>query len=158
MFKIYMSRINHEKLKILSFLFYLLTLTLVGIYFATVNLLFREDEVDKEFPILRARFGTILSHSDAVQNYRQNIDLTDKEFHTYCYYPGESVSYTGKSGEYFIKRVDKIEDCTGWNGVAQFREGYWVSEREKIWWSYEQKQSVINSQVASGNEQKQNTN
>lgn len=90
-------------------------------------------------PQLRARLGTILWHSSD-RNGRTDEAIYDPNSvaHTYCYYPKGSTQYFNKSGEYIIKREDS-GDCSGWLGQAIFYEGYWVSEKEKIWWSKEQR-------------------
>lgn len=80
--------------------------------------------VENQYPVLRARLGTILSHSS---------DFGGQE-HLYCYYPHTNSLYDNKSGEYIIKRADKIADCQDWYGMVIFNEGWWVSEKEKIWW------------------------
>ena len=93
-----------------------------------------------EFPALRARFGTIVYHSsNANRVYEGAFNDPNAVNHTYCYYPKESTQYQGKSGEYIIKRVDSFWECNeGWYGSFTAREGWWVSEKEKIWWSQEQ--------------------
>lgn len=83
-----------------------------------------EIPVENQYPVLRARLGTILSHSS---------DYGGQE-HLYCYYPHTSSLYDNKSGEYILKRADKIENCQDWYGMVIFNEGWWVSEKEKIWW------------------------
>lgn len=123
---------------------------MVSGYVLTGLNMFQSKPESQEFPALRERFGTILSHSDAQQKRNQiYVDLDNKEFHTYCYYPSSATEYSNKSGEYIIKRVENFDDCQGWHGIAQFREGPWVSEIEKIWWSKEQKAQANTVRVAT---------
>ena len=76
-----------------------------------------------EYPMLRARFGTILHHSS---------DSGGVE-HIYCYYPkGQARS------EIVIKKVNSLDQCEDWLGMIIFMEADWASEREKYWWSREQ--------------------
>lgn len=111
-------------MKIISFFLFLI----VWYYLCFTNFI-EKDFTNQDSPQLRARFGTILWHS------------SDKggEEHLYCYYPKGVAAYPNKGGEYIIKRVEKMEDCKNWFGMATFNEGAWVSEREKIWWSKSQK-------------------
>lgn len=91
-------------------------------------------------PELRARLGTIISHSSDRKGRSGEAMLDpNSKSHTYCYYPKGSTLYPNKGGEYIIKREDS-GDCSGWYGQAIFHEGFWVSEREKIWWSKAQQQ------------------
>lgn len=139
---------NKRSLKRLSF--YSLIAVLVGGYILTGLTMFQSKPEEKAFPYLRERLGTILSHSDVERKRNQKfIDLDNKEFHVYCYYPSSSTEFSNKSGEYIIKRVENYSDCQGWHGVAQFREGPWVSEIEKIWWSKEQKAEASTIKVAT---------
>lgn len=94
----------------------------------------------REFPTLRARFGTIIYHSSNVNGvYQGAFNDPNAVEHTYCYYPKGSTQYAGKGGEYIIKRVDSFWECNeGWYGSFTAKEGWWVSEKEKLWWSEEQ--------------------
>ncbi len=109
----------------------LLLLFLVSWYYLSYQFFLYKNSAVGSSPELRSRFGTILSHSS------DNSDPNAKA-HTYCYYPKGSTQYSGKSGEYIIKREGSGE-CSGWYGAAIFYEGSWVSEIEKIWWSKTQK-------------------
>ena len=90
---------------------------------------------NQEFPVLRNRIGTILWHSG--DNFNKNPGHED---HIYCFYPSSQASYPNRGGEYIIKRVQSFGDCQGWHGSVIFNEGWWVSEREKIWWNEDQYQ------------------
>lgn len=90
--------------------------------------IFKKDHVG-DSPQLRSRLGTILSHSS---------DHGGEE-HLYCYYPKSSASYDNKAGEYIIKRANNLSECENFFGAIIFHEGWWVSEKEKIWWSDKQK-------------------
>ena len=107
---------------------FFLLIFLVFWYYLSYLIFFHKDLSVGDSPELRARLGTILSHSSD----RNGLS------HTYCYYPKGSTQYSNKGGEYIIKREDN-GDCSGWYGKVIFNEGGWVSEREKIWWSKEQK-------------------
>ena len=111
---------------------------LLGYYYFAFNFFYQTAESDA-FPYLRSRFGTILSHSS---DSNPKTNLTDLQYHPYCYYPKAEESYNNKAGEYIIKRVDSYKDCQNWYGVVVFREGNWVSEREKIWWNEENKKEA----------------
>ncbi|MDO8576731.1 MAG: hypothetical protein Q7R82_00125 [Candidatus Daviesbacteria bacterium] len=88
----------------------------------------------QEFPSLRVGLGTMMSHSsDRLGRYAGAIDDPNGVDHTYCYYPKASAQ-----SKVLIKRQDN-GDCSDWYGKVIFREGWWVSEREKNWWSLEQK-------------------
>lgn len=101
----------------------------LGIWYYLSYLIFFNQGVRlDDSPSLRTRLGTILWHSS---------DLGGEE-HTYCYYPKGSTEYPKKGGEYIIKREDS-GNCEGFYGQAIFAEGSWVSEREKIWWSKDQR-------------------
>lgn len=78
---------------------------------------------ESDYPMLRARFGTIMHHSS---------DGLREEAHTYCYYPKAEAD-----SKLIIKRQDD-GDCSKWYGQIVFTEGRYVSEREKYWWSKEQ--------------------
>ncbi len=108
--------------------YFFLLIFLLGWCYFSYQIFFHKTDPAEDSPVLRARLGTILWHSSG----------KDGPSHTYCYYPKGSTQYTNKGGEYIIKREDS-EDCSGWYGQVTFNEGYWVSEREKIWWSEEQK-------------------
>ncbi len=116
----------------------LLIIFLFSWYYLSSLIFFHKNLEAEDSPQLRARLGTILSHS-ADRNGRSGEAMLDPnaQSHTYCYYPKGATQYSNKSGEYIIKREDG-GDCSGWYGMAIFHEGSWVSEREKIWWSKEQ--------------------
>lgn len=106
-----------------------LIIFLISWYYLSYTTFIEKDHNNYNSPQLRARFGTIMHHTSGEGG----------EEHLYCYYPKGTTTYRSKAGEYIIKREDKIDDCNGWFGAAIFNEGYWVSEREKIWWSKKQK-------------------
>lgn len=117
----------------------LLLILLFGWYYLFHQLFLIKDIQVGDSPQLRARLGTILWHSsDRNDKTDQAIFDPNSVAHTYCYYPKGSTQYSNKSGEYIIKRVDN-GDCNGWYGQASFHEASWVSEKEKIWWSREQR-------------------
>lgn len=120
-----------------------LTIFLLMWYTLCYTAFIQKDSSVKESPQLRARLGTILSHS------------SDKggEEHLYCYYPKGEATYSNKRGEYIIKRAQNLEDCRDWFGAVVFYEGAWVSEREKIWWSKSQKvgDDLVNSNAPDFN-------
>lgn len=92
-----------------------------------------------EFPALRARWGTMMHHSsDGLGKYAGAVNDPNAVEHIYCYWPRGDIQYFNKGGEYIIKRQDD-GNCDGWFGKAIMYEGWWVSEREKLWWSLEQK-------------------
>ncbi len=103
---------------------FLMLVLFLSIYYAFTFQVFANRTYVKDPPEFRARLGTILYHTDT----------PGTAFHTYCYYPTSAVSYPHKAGEYIIKRVSSFKDCEGWLGTAIFKEGWWVSEREKLWW------------------------
>lgn len=80
------------------------------------------DPIEPDYPMLRARFGTIMHHSS------DSLGVA----HTYCYYPKAEAK-----SNLIIKRQDN-DDCSQWYGQIVFYEGSYVSEREKYWWSKEQ--------------------
>lgn len=124
------------KLKSEIFSEILTALLIISFYFIGYTALLKKDR-GEEFPTLRERLGTILFNSS-----KDYSGLTTDEFkkdHIYCYYPGSSTLYPGKSGEYIIRKVQDFASCRGWYGTAIFKEGSWVSEIEKIWWSKQQK-------------------
>lgn len=109
---------------------------LLSLFYITIfNVFYSKEEVEA-FPHLRARFGTILSHSSDIN---PKIDINSLEEHAYCYYPKSDASFENKAGEYIIKKVVSIEECSSWLGAVIFTEGNWVSEREKLWWSMDMK-------------------
>lgn len=115
--------------------FCLIAVFLFG-YYLFVALAFIVKNPIEEFPSLRARFGTIIWHSedkDGVLNAAVGAEL-----HTYCYYPSSDANFQNKGGEYILRRVKNYKECNNWYGIVELRESYWVSEREKIWWSKEQ--------------------
>lgn len=127
----------------------LVALCLVGFYVSVFNI-FKLDKPSNEYPLFRERLGTVLSHSDAQRSKSTPPQaLIGAQNHIYCYYPSSNANYSGKSGEYIIRRVESFNDCKDWYGIVQFREGPWVSEIEKIWWSKEQKLAEINNSLAS---------
>lgn len=79
-----------------------------------------------KYPNLRARLGTVLHHS------KDNTAPQTLVYHNYCYYPKPAAD--SKVG---LKRVDS-GDCSNWYGQVLLPEAYWVSEREKYWWSENQ--------------------
>ncbi len=113
--------------KILVALYAFLNLWYFVVY---TNLIEKKDHVD-DSPVLRARLGTILWHS--------GDRTTNGSYHLYCFYPSSKANYDNKSGEYIIKRANKLDECNNWYGKAMIYEGSWVSEKEKLWWSKEQK-------------------
>lgn len=104
-------------------------LFLIAWYSIVFTNFIEKDFSNQDSPQLRARFGTVMWHSSGQGG----------EEHLYCYYPKGTATYTDKGGEYILKRVEKLNDCSNWFGMATFNEGAWVSEREKIWWSRNQK-------------------
>lgn len=98
-------------------------------YITCFNVFIVKNNTVGDSPQLRARFGTMLSHSS---------DIGGDE-HLYCYYPKGNTTYHNKSGEYIIKRAENINECNYWFGAVVFNEGWWVSEKEKLWWSDKQK-------------------
>ena len=77
---------------------------------------------EPEYPTLRARLGTILHHSS------DRLGVA----HVHCYYPKAEAQ-----SKVVIKRQDD-RDCSKWYGQIVFYEGWYVSEREKYWWSEKQ--------------------
>lgn len=103
---------------------------LVGIlffYYLLAYFFFQRLQESSDVPVLRQRLGTVLWHLS--DSNHQNYPL-----HLYCYYPSGRVSFPGKSGEYLIKKVESLDQCQGWYGMAEASEPDQVSEREKIWW------------------------
>ncbi len=86
-----------------------------------------------KYPLLRARLGTVLHHS------HDNTPLKSLVYHNYCYYPKPQAK-----AKVVIERMDN-GDCSNWYGQVMMPEGYWVSEREKFWWSKDQFISDSNS-------------
>lgn len=118
----------------------LITLFL-GIYYSLFYYtLMYEPPGPVEFPTLRARLGTIIYHSsDANGVYEGAFNDPNAEEHTYCYYPKGSTQYAQKGGEYIIKRVNSFWECNeGWYGSFTAREGWWITEKEKLWLSQDQ--------------------
>lgn len=115
-----------------------LLIFLLSWYYIFYLIFFNKNSIVEEYPQLRARFGTILSHSSD-RNGRAGEAMYDPNSvpHNYCYYPKGATQYSNMGGEYIIKREDS-GDCKGWYGQVIFYEGSWVSEREKIWWNKEQ--------------------
>ena len=114
-------------------------LLLIGWYYSFYQLFLIKDFEIGSSPQLRNRLGTILWHSSD-KNGKTDGAIFDPNYvaHTYCYYPKGSTIYSNKAGEYIIKREDS-GDCAGWLGKVIFHESFWVSEKEKIWWSKKQK-------------------
>lgn len=81
------------------------------------------------FPILRQRIGTILWHSF------DGTKVEDTAWHTYCLWPDPITAQ--RDQVYILKRKDQ-SDCAGFKQKVWLGEGYWVSEREKIWVSREE--------------------
>lgn len=107
-------------------------------YYFLAYVLFIKSTPPDEFPILRARFGTVMWHSsNANGEFLGAFKDPNAVDHTYCYYPKGGTMYQNKGGEYIIKRQDD-NDCSGWHGQVTFREGAWVSEREKLWWNIDE--------------------
>lgn len=83
-----------------------------------------------DLPFLRERFGTVMWHSSDKEGvYLGSYQDPNAQDHVYCYYPTEAAQ-----SALMIKKVEKITDCQNWLGIAIFREGSWVSEREKYYW------------------------
>lgn len=97
-------------------------------YYLLIYIFFKVYQV-KEETVLAHRLGTILWHSS---DLRKGDTPVFRKNHVYCYYPKGEAMYRGKSGEYVIKKVNSIDDCKNWLGIAIFKENYWISEREKI--------------------------
>lgn len=115
-----------------------ITVFLVGHYYLIYTVAIKKYPF-REFPALRVRWGTMMHHSsDGLGRYAGATDDPSAVEHTYCYWPRGDTQYEGKGGEYIIKRQDD-GNCEGWIGKAVFYEGWWVSEREKLWWSLPQK-------------------
>ncbi len=129
-------RINQMKSEVKNILkkynFQLTLLVGVFSYLIIAYVSFISPNPIREFPSLRARLGTILWHSS---DRTTSPNLTTREIHIYCYYPSKDADYTNKGGEYLLKRVSVLEDCSQWHGAVFLEEDEWVSEREKIWWS-----------------------
>lgn len=106
-----------------------LFLGIISLYYLALVQFFPAEDDISEFPSLRARLGTVMWHSSDYGG----VD------HLYCYYPKSETGYNNKAGEYLLKRVQQLTDCQGWLGLVNFKEGSWVSEREKVWWSQHQK-------------------
>lgn len=88
---------------------------------------------EPDYPMLRARFGTIMHHSsDGLGKVGGAINDPNAVAHTYCYYPKAEAE-----SKLIIKRQDD-GDCSKWYGQIVFYESSYVSEREKYWWSKEQ--------------------
>ena len=110
---------------------------LLALFYITIFNVFYSKEEAEAFPHLRARFGTILSHSSDIN---PKTDINSIEEHVYCYYPKSDANFSNKAGEYIIRKVISIDDCSSyWLGAVIFTEGNWVSEREKLWWSMDMK-------------------
>lgn len=92
------------------------------IYLYLIYSLFLTGSHQPEYPILRHRLGTILSHSS---DYGGSA-------HTYCYYPKSSAEFSSQS-EYILKRAYSLNECSSWLGVSVFYEAPWVSEADKLW-------------------------
>lgn len=89
--------------------------------------------IGSDYPILRARFGTIMHHSsDSLGEIGGAINDPNAVAHTYCYYPKVEAK-----SELVIKRKND-DDCSLWYGEIVFYEAGHVSEIEKYWWSEKQ--------------------
>jgi len=97
---------------------------LLSIYLYLTYSLFFYDPKQPEYPALRNRIGTILSHSSDSGGVA----------HTYCYYPKSSADFNSQN-EYLLMRVSTLSECQNWFGASVFYEGPWVSEIEKLWWN-----------------------
>lgn len=114
-------------------------LFLIGWYYICFITFIDKDHSLEDSPILRTRLGTILWHSSDLNGKTgEAVYDPDSQAHIYCYYPKNEAEYE-RRGEYIIKRVENISSCRNWYGAAIFHEESWVSEREKIWWSKNQK-------------------
>lgn len=122
--------------KIRTLRVFVIVFGLLTLYYVTIFNIFYSKEEAEAFPHLRARFGTILSHSSDIN---KKTDKNFQEEHVYCYYPKSQTNFINKSGEYIIKRVTSFAECSSWLGTVIFNEGSWVSEREKLWWNMEMK-------------------
>ncbi len=91
-------------------IFFILFLSL-WYYICYISFIEPHGEADNS---LKERLGTILWHSS---------DYGGEE-HVYCYYP--------KKGNVIIKRVQKIDECGDFLGIAIFYEGSLVTEKDKI--------------------------
>jgi len=103
-------------------------------YFLWVNVVtFLYDiPIEPDYPMLRARLGTIMHHSsDGLKEVKGAAKDSNVIAHTYCYYPK-----AGAKSKLIIKRQD--DGCSEWYGQVVFYEASYVSEREKYWWSKEQ--------------------
>lgn len=109
-------------MKILNLL--LITAIFLAGYYLVVYRVFASTSTSKDLPQFRARLGTILYHTDT----------PGTAYHTYCYYPTSHINFDHRGSEYILKRVNTYKDCQGWLGIAIYKEGWWVSEREKLWW------------------------
>ncbi len=88
---------------------------------------------EPEYPMFRARFGTIMHHSsDRLGKVGGAINDPNAVAHTYCYYPKAKAE-----SKLLIKRQGD-GDCSKWYGQITFYEDSYVSEKEKYWWSKEQ--------------------
>lgn len=93
-------------------------------WFLMVKALFLPEPI--EYPTLRERFGTIMWHSsDKDGVFQGSYNDPNAVDHTYCYYPKPETN-----SNLIIKRVDS-GDCSNWYGQVIFREGSWISEKEK---------------------------
>lgn len=106
-------------------LFYALWVIMITSLFANSS--------ELNYPILRARFGTIMHHSsDGLGEVGGAVYDPNAVAHIYCYYPKAEAE-----SKLIIKRQDD-GDCSNWYGQIIFYESSYVSEREKYWWSNEQ--------------------
>lgn len=115
---------------------FIIVFGLLTLFYITIFNVFYSKKEAEAFPHLRARFGTILSHSSDINS---KTGINSLEEHAYCYYPSSQASFNNKSGEYIIKKVTSFEECSSWLGAVIFTEGSWVSEREKLWWNMDMK-------------------
>lgn len=71
-------------------------------------------------PVLKDRLGNILWQNTKISKNIQGI-------HTYCYYPSKRVS-NGTQGEFLIKRVGNLKDCSDWYGVTEIAQESLLTE------------------------------
>lgn len=84
-------------------------------------------------PELKERLGTTLFTPTSTDRQVAN---SSGATHIYCYYPTAHATYQGKSGEYIIKKVSQVTDCTDdWMGTAILSGAKGSSEREMISWA-----------------------
>ena len=111
-----------------------LILFLIIFWFSWIKLIsFLFMSTSIEYPSLRARLGTVLSHSsDGNGQFLGAIYDSNAHIHNYCLYPKPEAN-----AKVILERRDN-EDCSKWYGQLIFYEGWWVSEIEKFWWDRKQ--------------------